>query len=45
MCVYNPMWILETLESYGFECEILTDFELEGIQPGEKYFFICRKVK
>ena len=43
--VYDPMWILETLESYGFECEILTDFELEGIQPGEKYFFICRKVK
>lgn len=43
--VYDPMWILETLESYGFECEILTDFEYEGIQPGEKYFFICRRVQ
>lgn len=43
--VYDPLWVLDLLTKYGFECEIFTDFELEGIQPGEKYFYICRKVK
>lgn len=43
--VYDPQWIIKQLEKRGFVIEIKTDFELEGIQSGEKWFFIARKVK
>lgn len=43
--VYDPIQIKEKLEILGFEVEILTDFSEAGIVPGEKQFYICRKVK
>ena len=43
--VYDPMWILKLLNDMGFEVEIKTDFVIDGIDHGEKWFFIARKVK
>lgn len=43
--VYDPKWVGEALAEYGFTYEIVTDFVQEGICEGEKYFYICRKVK
>lgn len=43
--VYDPIWIKTNLEKLGFEIEIKTDFEIDGIDHGEKWFFIARKVK
>lgn len=43
--VYKPEWVMEELNKIGFEIEVLTDFIHEGIVPGEKQFFICRKGK
>ena len=41
--VYANDWLEESLKEY-FEIEnICTDFEHEGIGPGEKYFYVCRK--
>lgn len=40
--VFDPIWVKEELETH-FEVEIRTDFEKEGIQAGEKYFYLCRK--
>lgn len=41
--VYHPEWLTDTLEKLGFKVSIYTDFIHEGIQPGEKYFFIAKK--
>lgn len=41
--VYDPMIIQQMLEELGFHIEIYTDFTLPGIQPGEKYFYVCKK--
>lgn len=41
--VFPPKQLLEMLETAGFHTTIFTDFVEEGIQPGEKYFFVCRK--
>ena len=43
--VYDPMWVKQTLEQIGFQVHIFTDFTLPGIQPGEKYFYVCKKEK
>lgn len=41
--VYEPAFLEAALTKY-FEIEkITTDFDQEGICPGEKYFYICRK--
>lgn len=41
--VYDPEWLKEVLHPYFYIESIKTDFDLEGIQPGEKYFFVCRR--
>ncbi|MEG0423523.1 MAG: class I SAM-dependent methyltransferase [Erysipelotrichaceae bacterium] len=38
--VYQPSWIKQQLELIGFKVEMFTDFDLKGIQPGEKIFFV-----
>jgi SAM-dependent methyltransferase len=41
--VYDPKWLEKELSAY-FEIEsVCTDFGLERICEGEKYFYICRK--
>ena len=41
--VYNPQWLRQEAERIGFNVEIYTDFEHQGIVAGEKYFYVCRK--
>lgn len=41
--VYDPDWLQETLEKYFVVEQVTTDFDLDGIQSGEKYFYICRR--
>lgn len=41
--VYDPEWLKEVLDPYFHIESIKTDFDQEGIQPGEKYFFVCRR--
>ncbi len=41
--VYSPTKVEQMLRQIGFHVQIFTDFVLEGIHPGEKYFYICRK--
>lgn len=41
--VYQPLVLKELLEKIGFSVQIITDFNKEGIVPGEKQFFICKK--
>lgn len=41
--VFDVVIITELLQQVGFEYEIYTDFDKEGIVEGEKYFFVCRK--
>lgn len=41
--VYDPMYIDQILKTCGFQTKIITDFTEDGICPGEKQFFICRK--
>lgn len=41
--VYDPTFIQNQLQLAGFEVKIYTDFVLEGIQHGEKYFYVCKK--
>lgn len=43
--VFDPKEIEKALIECGFEVEIKTDFILEGIQKGEKIFFMGRKVE
>ena len=41
--VYEPQWIKDQLEKLGFRVSIYTDFNLEGIHSGEKYFYVALK--
>ncbi|MDE6476071.1 MAG: class I SAM-dependent methyltransferase [Erysipelotrichaceae bacterium] len=41
--VYDPMQVKQMLCDIGFHVQIMTDFVFEGIQEGEKYFYICKK--
>ncbi len=42
--VHNPLWVKEQLERIGFIVSMYTDFDLEGIQEGEKIFYVAKKV-
>lgn len=42
--VHNPLWVKSELEALGFTVEMFTDFDLEGIQEGEKIFYVAKKV-
>ena len=42
--VHNPLWVKEQLERIGFDVSMYTDFDLEGIQEGEKIFYVAKKV-
>lgn len=41
--VYSPAFLQEALEPYFTIEQILTDFDQDGIQEGEKYFYVCRR--
>lgn len=41
--VYDPQWLAKTLSKYFDILKVTTDFDIEGIAPGEKYFYVCRK--
>ena len=41
--VYDPIWLSDTLSKYFDVLKVTTDFDIEGIAPGEKYFYVCRK--
>ena len=41
--VYEPTWLHEQLERFFTIVDIRTDFDQEGIQSGEKYFYIVQK--
>ena len=41
--VYDPKWLDEILSKYFEILKVTTDFDIEGIAPGEKYFYVCRK--
>lgn len=41
--VYDPMVIQKMLLENFDSVEIVTDFTNEGIQNGEKYFYVCKK--
>ena len=41
--VYDPKWLEEILSKYFDILKVTTDFDIEGIAPGEKYFYVCRK--
>lgn len=41
--VYDPIWLKEVLEQWFRVEAITTDFDLEGVQPGEKIFYVCRR--
>lgn len=40
--VYEPLWVKQQLENMGFVVSIKTDFTQDGIQEGEKLFYICQ---
>lgn len=41
--VYHSHWIQDILIASGFTVQTYTDFDLDGIQSGEKYFYVCKK--
>ena len=41
--VYDPVWLEKELSKHFNILSVKTDFDLEGIQEGEKYFYICQK--
>ena len=41
--VYDPLFLKEALEPWFTIEHITTDFVNEGIQSGEKYFYVCRR--
>lgn len=41
--IYEPSWLEEELSKYFDILSVNTDFEYEGIQEGEKYFYVLRK--
>ena len=42
--VYTPEWLETELKKYFEILKVTTDFDLEGIQEGEKYFYVCRRL-
>ncbi len=43
--VFDPNEVIILLKETGFEVEAYTDFDLNGIQNGEKYFLVCKKAE
>lgn len=41
--VYDPSWLEQELQKHFEIVSVSTDFDLEGIQSGEKYFYVCRR--
>ncbi|WP_294729613.1 class I SAM-dependent methyltransferase [uncultured Faecalibaculum sp.] len=41
--VHDPAFVEEELKRRFDIASVTTDFDLPGLQPGEKYFYICRK--
>ena len=41
--VHNPKSVSDKLSALGYSVRVYTDFEYEGIQEGEKIFFVARK--
>lgn len=41
--VYDPTWLMETLDTWFDILSVRTDWDQEGIAEGEKYFFVCRR--
>lgn len=41
--VYDPTWLSKKLSAYFEIVDVCTDFELDGIDEGEKYFYVLRK--
>lgn len=41
--VYDPQFLRQALEKHFDILSVRTDFDLEGIQEGEKYFYVCRR--
>lgn len=41
--IHDPAFVQAELEKRFVIERITTDFDLDGLQPGEKYFYICRK--
>ncbi|MBE6114458.1 MAG: class I SAM-dependent methyltransferase [Erysipelotrichaceae bacterium] len=41
--VYDPVDLIRMLENVGFRVQVKTDFDKDGIQEGEKQFYICLK--
>lgn len=41
--VYTPQWLEEAFAPYFKMIDCCTDFELAGIQEGEKYFYVLKK--
>lgn len=43
--VYDPVFLENELSKYFEIIKVTTDFDLDGICEGEKYFYICKKRK
>ena len=41
--IHDPEFVRQELEKRFRLESVVTDFDLPGLQPGEKYFYICRK--
>ncbi|MEY8468678.1 class I SAM-dependent DNA methyltransferase [Faecalibaculum rodentium] len=41
--IHDPEFVRQELEKRFTLESVVTDFDLPGLQPGEKYFYICRK--
>ena len=41
--INGQLWMNDTLSKYFDVLKVTTDFDIEGIAPGEKYFYVCRK--
>ncbi len=43
--VYDPQIVETMMKELGFEVSFWTDFDIKGVQPGEKIFVVGRKIK
>lgn len=43
--VVSADWVSQCLREIGFQTKVFTDFDQPGIQSGEKYFYVCKKVR
>lgn len=41
--VFDPEWMINNLHSRGYHVEVWTDFDLPGIESGEKIFIAAKK--